>query len=92
MDTFPCDEFCCWVRKEYMSRNYLRVYLMSRNYLRVYPNRIDVNDVKVRFFGRLGCGSWNSDNILAHPFDRGAFGFRPVICGSCSAFGPYMED
>ena len=40
-----------------------------------------MNYPQLRFFGLLGCGSWNSDNIVSHPFDRGAFGFRPVRCG-----------
>lgn len=64
-----CDEVCCWVRKEYSTRMYFRIY----------PNRIEVNKPKVRFpFGYCGCGSWSSDNIVAHPFDRGAFGFSHV--------------
>lgn len=29
----------------------------------------------------VGCGSWNADDILSHPFDRGAFGFSRVNCG-----------
>jgi len=66
-----CDESLCWLRKEYSTRTWFRVY----------PNRIEVNYPKVRFFGCLGCGSWNGDQITSHPFDRGAFGFRPVRCG-----------
>ena len=67
--TCPCDEACLWVRKEYSTRTYFRIY----------PNRIEVNNSKMRFpFGCLGCGSWNADNIIAHPFDRGAFGFSNV--------------
>lgn len=67
-----CDEACCWLRKEYSTRTWFRVY----------PNRIEVNYPVLRIpFGTLGCGSWNADNIKSHPFDRGAFGFRPVRCG-----------
>ena len=67
-----CDEACCWLRKEYSTRTWFRVY----------PNRIEVNNPRLRIpWGLLGCGSWNADNILTHPFDRGAFGFRPVRCG-----------
>jgi len=48
----------------------------------VFPNRIEVNNPSLRIpFGLMGCGSWNADDILTHPFDRGAFGFRPVKCG-----------
>lgn len=68
---FTCDEACCWVKKEYSTRTWFRVY----------PNRIEANYPKVRVFGIMGCGSWNADNIVSHPFDRGAFGFRPVNCG-----------
>mmetsp|Transcript_33374 Transcript_33374/g.73199 ORF Transcript_33374/g.73199 Transcript_33374/m.73199 type:complete len:491 (+) Transcript_33374:59-1531(+) len=78
-----CEEACCWVRKSYMTRNFFRVY----------PNRIEVNNVTGRFFGLCGCGSWNADDIIAHPFDRGAFGFRPVRCGAiakmCCLFPVY---
>lgn len=67
-----CDEAFCWVRKEYSKRTFFRVY----------PNRIAFNHPKVRWpFGYLGCGSWNADDILNHPFDRGAFGFQRVNCG-----------
>jgi len=70
---FNCDEVCCWVRKEYMTRTWFRVY----------PNRIEVNYPLVRVpWGCCGCGSWNSDNIISHPFDRGAFGFKPIRCCS----------
>ena len=31
-------------------------------------------------WGLCGCGSWNADKVVAHPFDRGAFGFRSVRC------------
>mmetsp|Transcript_27282 Transcript_27282/g.57151 ORF Transcript_27282/g.57151 Transcript_27282/m.57151 type:complete len:488 (-) Transcript_27282:84-1547(-) len=66
-----CDQICCWVRKEYSTRTFFRVY----------PNRIEVNYPVVRFpFGYFGCGSWNSDVIQTHPFDRGAFGFNRVHC------------
>ena len=47
----------------------------------MYPNRIEVNYPNLRFFGLCGCGSWASDAIVSHPFDRGAFGFRPVRWG-----------
>ena len=67
-----CDEACCWLRKEYSTRSFFRIY----------PNRISINQPKVRWpFGYLGCGSWNADNVLNHPFDRGAFGFSVVHCG-----------
>lgn len=67
-----CDEMCCWVRKEYSSRSFFRIY----------SNRIEVNEPQVRFpFGYLGCGSWNSDKIVVNVFDRGAFGFQPVRVG-----------
>jgi hypothetical protein len=67
----PCDEACCYVRKEYSSRRWYRVY----------SNRIAVNDPAVRIpYGVLGCGSWNADDILSHPFDRGAFGFSRIHC------------
>lgn len=65
---FRCDESFQWVRKEYSSRIYYRVY----------SNRIEVNTPSCRLFGMLGCGSWNTDVIQTHPFDRGAFGFRRV--------------
>ena len=69
---FTCDEACCWTRKEYSTRTFYRVY----------PNRIELNNPHVRFpWGFCGCGSWNADAILAHPFDRGAFGFRKVKYG-----------
>ena len=55
-----CDEIICWLRKEYSTRTWFRVY----------PNRIEVNYPKVRFFGCLGCGSWNADNITSHPFGK----------------------
>ena len=71
---FSCDEACLWVRKEYSTRTYFRIY----------PNRIETNYPKVRFpFGYLGCGSWNADNIVAYPFDRGAFGFSHVKSLTC---------
>jgi len=64
-----CDEACLWLRKEYSTRTYFRIY----------PNRIEVNEPSVRCpFGCFGCGSWNADNIRANPFDRGAFGFSSV--------------
>ena len=48
----------------------------------MYPNRIELNNPYVRFpWGFCGCGSWNADAVLAHPFDRGAFGFRKVKYG-----------
>ena len=63
---------CCWTRKEYSTRTFYRVY----------PNRIELNNPYVRFpWGFCGCGSWNADAVLAHPFDRGAFGFRKVKYG-----------
>lgn len=68
-----CDEVCCWLRKEYSTRTYFRIY----------PNRIEVNEPAVRFpYGLLGCGSWSADAIVAHPFDRGAFGFQHVRSAS----------
>ena len=64
-----CDEMCLWVRKEYSTRRYYRVY----------ANRIEINAPYARIpFGYLGCGSWNTDFVQQHPFDRGAFGFRRV--------------
>lgn len=66
-----CDEMFFWIRKEYMTRTFFRVY----------PNRIEVNEPSCRLFGWMGCGSWSADDILVHPFDRGAFGFRAVRCG-----------
>lgn len=66
-----CDESCQWVRKEYSSRIWYRVY----------SNRIETNAPQCRLFGMFGCGSWNSDVILTHLFDRGAFGFRRVPAG-----------
>ena len=63
---------CCWTRKEYSTRTFYRVF----------PNRIELNNPHVRFpWGFCGCGSWNADAVLAHPFDRGAFGFRKVKYG-----------
>ena len=67
-----CDEMCCYVRKEYSKRTFYRVF----------PNRIEINEPHARLFGMCGCGSWNADAILTHPFDRGAFGFRAVRCGT----------
>ena len=70
---FTCDSICCWLRKEYSTRTYFRVY----------SNRIEINEPQIRCpFGCLGCGSWNADNIKAHPFDRGAFGFSAVRNGT----------
>lgn len=67
--TCPFDQPCCWVRKEYSTRTVFRVY----------GNRIEINEPKLRIpFGFLGCGSWNGDQIVNHPFDRGAFGFSVV--------------
>lgn len=72
---WACDQACCWLRKEYSTRTWFRVF----------PNRIEVNYPTLRIpFGILGCGSWNADVINTHPFDRGAFGFRPVRCGVLS--------
>jgi hypothetical protein len=99
--TCPCDEACCYVRKEYSTRKWYRVH----------SNRIAVNDPGKRNncltdasltsitlvqtltpsllpnlaamrvpFGVLGCGSWNADRIVTHPFDRGAFGFSRTHC------------
>lgn len=66
---FHCDETVLWLRKEYSTRKFFRVY----------TNRIEYNEPVVRFpFGYLGCGSWNADEIVTNPFDRGAFGFRRV--------------
>ncbi len=75
-----CDEICCWVRKEYSSRNYIRVY----------SNRIEVNQAKVRGWGMMGCGSWNTDSVTVHLFDRGAFGFRriPITYHHCCCCFP----
>jgi hypothetical protein len=68
-----CDESCCWLRKEYSTRTYFRIY----------SNRIEMNNPAVRFpYGYLGCGSWNADAIVAQPFDRGAFGFQYLRTGS----------
>jgi hypothetical protein len=70
--TCTCDEACCWLRKEYSTRTFFRIF----------PNRIMVNNPRIRVpWGLLGCGSWNADHIMTHPFDRGAFGFRKVHCG-----------
>ena len=68
------DQACCWVRKEYSTRTFLRVY----------PNRIEVNSPSCRLFGLFGCGSWDSDNVRSFQFDRGAFGFRRVNAGVIS--------
>lgn len=68
------DESCLWIRKEYMTRTYYRVY----------SNRTETNSPVCRLFGMCGCGSWNGDNILIHRFDRGAFGFRRVRAGLIS--------
>ncbi|KAL3796154.1 hypothetical protein HJC23_000657 [Cyclotella cryptica] len=66
-----CDEPFCWLRKEYSTRAYLKIY----------PNRIETNNPSLRVpWGVCGCGSWNADAVVAHPFDRGAFGFRSVRC------------
>lgn len=66
-----CDQICCWLRKEYSTRTFFRVY----------PNRIVVNYPTARWpFGYFGCGSWNADSVMSHPFDRGAFGFSRVHC------------
>ena len=80
-----CDESCCWVRKEYSSRIFFRVY----------SNRIETNVPFKRWpWGLCGCGSWNTDNIKVHPFDRGAFGFRSSngktfasMCCLCPLYG-----
>ncbi len=63
------DQPWCWVRKEYSTRTFFRVY----------GNRIEINQPQLRVpFGFLGCGSWNSDQSVNHAFDRGAFGFSVV--------------
>ena len=67
-----CDEACCWLRKEYSTRSFYRVH----------ANRIVFNSPTARLFGCCGCGSWNADNVKTHPFDRGAFGFSSVPCGT----------
>jgi len=52
-----CDESVCWLRKEYSTRTFFRVY----------PNRIEFNVPQMRIpFGFLGCGSWNADYIKTH--------------------------
>lgn len=52
-----CDEVVCWLRKEYSTRNFFRVY----------PNRIESNVPTMRIpFGFLGCGSWNADHIVTN--------------------------
>ena len=66
-----CDEMVCWLRKEYSTRTFFRVF----------PNRIETNYPSIRLFGLMGCGSWAADSVIAHPFDRGGFGFRPIKCG-----------
>jgi hypothetical protein len=66
-----CDESCQWIRKEYSTRAWYRVY----------SNRIESNAPVCRLFGMCGCGSWNGDNIVVNQFDRGAFGFRRVKVG-----------
>lgn len=80
-----CDEVCCWVRKEFSTRGFYRVY----------SNRVEYNVAATRIpFGWFGCGSWNSDGILTHVFDRGAFGFKRVgggvlsyLCGLWPVYG-----
>lgn len=68
------DQACCWLRKEYSTRTFLRVY----------PNRIEENSPSCRLFGMCGCGSWDSDNVRTYQFDRGAFGFHRVNVGLIS--------
>jgi len=76
-ELFVFDQTCCWVRKEYSARTFFRVH----------PNRIAINYPQFRFpYAPLGCGSWSSDHIKNHPFDRGAFGFRRVHCGTTEYF------
>jgi len=75
---------CNWVRKEYSTRT---VYY-------VYENRIVITYPKLRFpWALMGCGSWNIDHYSVNVFDRGAFGFRPVKCGTlehlCWFFRPF---
>jgi len=67
-----------------------------RAYFHVYNNRVEVNYPTVRIpWGILGCGSWNSDEVQVHYFDRGSFGFRRVPCASqfhcCCAWEPFGE-
>jgi|AntAceMinimDraft_5_1070358.scaffolds.fasta_scaffold133395_1 hypothetical protein len=72
-----CDftPMCCWLRKELSTR---RVY-------RVYANRVEVTEPSTRIpWACCGCGSWNIDNTANYVFDRGAFGFTRVPCGSLS--------
>lgn len=67
-----CDQIFCWLRKEFSTRSFYRVY----------ANRVEVNAPATRIpFGWFGCGSWSSDLVLTHVFDRGAFGFRRLSCG-----------
>jgi hypothetical protein len=69
----PCDEACCYLRKEYSTRRFYRVH----------ANRIVYNTPSIRIpWGVLGCGSWSADQVLTHPFDRGAFGFERVPSGT----------
>jgi len=68
----------------------------DRAYLHVYSNRIEANFPTARIpWGLLGCGSWNEDKVVVHYFDRGAFGFRQVPCGTrhhcCCVFEPFGE-
>lgn len=62
-----------WVRKEYSTRT---VYY-------IYENRVVTTHPKLRFpWACCGCGSWNIDHYTVNVFDRGAFGFRTVKCGT----------
>lgn len=61
----------------------------------MYSNRIETNLPTKRWpYALFGCGSWNSDNIKVHSFDRGAFGFRTTngktaasFCCLCPLYG-----
>lgn len=73
--TCPCkvDQTCCWKYKNYNQRTYVIIR----------ENAVESNYPSLRIpWGIFGCGSWQSDKVNVHYFDRGAFGFHPVRCGS----------
>eukprot|EP00958_Prasinococcus_capsulatus_P002739 scaffold236_cov419-Prasinococcus_capsulatus_cf.AAC.25 len=82
------DQICCFKSKGYHQRTYLYVK----------ENGIEFNYPVCRFpWNCFGCGSWNQDAVRVHHFDRGAFGFRKLHCGSVyhalffwSCFGEVM--
>lgn len=67
------DETCCWLRKEYSTRNFYYVY----------SNRIVTNRPQFAFpWAFCTIERWSRDHIITHGFDRGSYGFSRVNSGT----------